>query len=428
MRYSPIHNDLFIRNRKKISDALLPNSLAVFFSNDEMPRNGDQFFPYRQNSDFFYLTGIEQENTILVLCPSHQDENLREIVFTVMASEKAIIYTGYKNTYADVSKISGIKSVKWQNEFEKFFSQMSTMSENIYLNTNENSSLATPVITNDLRFVAKAKRKFPLHNFCRLAPLMQKIRLIKEPEEIALMQKACAITNLAFQRVLSTIAPEQLEYEIEAEITHEFIKNGSSGHAYAPIIASGEDACILHYIKNNKKCNNGELLLMDFGAEYANYAADCTRTIPINGKFTKRQRQLYDAVLRVFKQSKKMLIPNITIAEYNKKVDILWEQEHISLGLYTHDDLKNQDPTKPLVRKYYPHGTSHFMGLDVHDIGHTHIPLEAGMVLSCEPGIYIQEESIGIRLENNIVVGTEPLDLMENIPIEPAEIEELMRR
>jgi Xaa-Pro aminopeptidase len=428
MRYQPISPDLFVRNRVKLEKKLKPGALAVILSNDEMPRNGDQCFPYRQSSDFFYLTGLDQEKCVLTLFPNHPVEAMREIIFTVKTNDLMVTWYGHKYTLEDAGRISGVKTIKWLDDFDSVFRELISRAGIVYLNQNENPRFTTDVPSRDLRFMQQLRSDYPLHNFERLAPLLSELRMIKENEEIEQMIKACEITGKAFSRVLDFVKPGVMEYEVEAEIAHEFIRNGASGHAYPPIIASGADTCILHYNSNDKKCLDGDLLLLDFGAEYANYAGDCSRTIPVNGKFTPRQRQVYEAVLRVLRKASRMLVPGTTIDKYHAEVCKIVEKELIGLGLFTEEDVLNQDPANPLFFKYYMHGTSHFMGLDVHDVGTKQQTLAKGMVLSCEPAIYIPEEGIGIRLENDIVVDDEPLDLMVHIPVEPDEIEALMRK
>jgi Xaa-Pro aminopeptidase len=428
MRYQAISSELFTRNRIKIEKKMKPNGLAIILSNDEMPRNGDQCFPYRQSSDMFYLTGLDQEKCILTLFPNHPVEAMREIVFTVKTNDLMVTWYGHKYTFEEASRISGVKTIKWLDDFDGVLRELMARAHMVYLNQNENPRFTTDVPSRDLRFMQQLRSDFPLHNFERLAPLLSDLRMVKEDEEVSLIIKACEITGSAFSRVLSFVKPGVMEYEVEAEIIHEFIRNGANGHAYPPIIASGDDTCILHYNSNDKECLDGDLLLLDFGAEYANYAGDCSRTIPVNGKFTLRQRQVYEAVLRVLRKASRMLVPGTTIDKYHAEVCKIMEKELIGLGLFTEEDVANQDPANPLYFKYYMHGTSHFMGLDVHDVGTKQHTLAKGMVLSCEPAIYIPEEGIGIRLENDILVDDEPLDLMVHIPIEPDEIEALMRK
>ncbi|MCD4745913.1 MAG: aminopeptidase P N-terminal domain-containing protein [Bacteroidales bacterium] len=426
MKYKPINKKRYITNRLKLVKKLKPCSLSIINSNDEMPRNGDQDFPFRQNSDLFYLTGLDQEKCILTIYPDHPVEKYREIIFTTKPNEQETIWYGHKYTKEEISKISGIKSIMCLDNFEDVLKEMMINAKCVYLNFNENVKFQSEVPYKDLRFAKKIKEDFPAHVYERLAPLITDLRVIKESEEIKTIQKACDITENAFRRILKFVKPGIKEYEIEAEITHEFLRNACSGHAYLPIVASGVNACILHYSQNNNECKDGDLLLMDFGAEYGNYAADCSRTIPVNGKFTLRQKECYNAVLRVHKAAIKMFIPGNTIDNINKEVNKLMEKEMIELGLFTKEDIKNQDAKKPMYFKYYMHGTSHFIGLDVHDVGSKQLPFEKGMVLSCEPGIYIKDEEIGIRIENDIVVDDEPINLMKNIPVEVEEIEAYM--
>jgi Xaa-Pro aminopeptidase len=427
MRYQTISKEMYIRNREKLIKKLNPNSMAIINSNDEMPRSGDQTHVFRQNSDMFYLTGLDQEKCILTLCPDHPVESLREILFTVKTNDMMVIWNGHKYTMEEVSQVSGIQNVKWLEEFELTLRDLMSRVQEVYLNQNEYPKFVTDVPLRDARFAAKMRQDFPVHTYLRLAPLLTELRLVKEPEEILQLQRACDLTNAGFRRVLKFVKPGILEYEAEAEFTHEFIRKGSQGHAYSPIIASGANACILHYNTNTNTSNDGDLLLMDVGAEYGNYAADMTRTIPVNGKFTPRQRKVYEAVLRILKIASRMLKPGTTIEKWHLEVCKLMEKELIGLGLITIDDIKNQSADSPAYFRYYMHGTGHFLGLDVHDVGSRQVVFETGMVMTCEPAIYIPEEGIGIRLENDIMVAEEPVNLMEGIPIEPDEIEELMR-
>ncbi|HNZ41958.1 MAG TPA: aminopeptidase P N-terminal domain-containing protein [Bacteroidales bacterium] len=429
MRYKQIPSQLFIRNRQKLARKLKPNSLAIILSSDEYQRNGDQFHPYRQNSDMFYLSGLDQEKCILCLFPDHPREEMRELVFTVQTNDKMVTWYGHKYTLEQARNVSGVSNVKWLDSFEDMLKDLVLRAENIYLNVYENARFSADVPSNDLRFSRRLKEEYPLHNFERLHPLITECRLCKEPEEIDMIQQACDITEKAFRRMLDRLRPGMMEYEAEAEITHEFVRNGASGHAYAPIVASGINACVLHYIKNDIEIKDGDLVLFDIGAEYGNYAADLSRTIPANGKFTKRQKDCYNAVLRVQKQAKNLIVPGTTIEKINKAVTLLLEEEMINLGLFSRQDVQNQDPDNPLYFKYYMHGNSHFIGLDVHDVGTRQIELKPGMVLSCEPGIYIKEEGIGIRIENDILVSEKgPVDLMKNIPVEADDIERLMMK
>ncbi len=419
---------IFEQNRIKLSKKLKENSVAIFHSNDEMPRNGDQFFPFRQHSDMFYLTGINQERTIFVVCPNHPIPKNREVLFIIKPSDHLETWYGKKLTKLQATEISGIQTILWLEEFNQILADHIYHSENIYVNQYENPKFTSEVESCDQRFTHEIKNRFPAHRFERLAPIMTNLRLIKEHDEINILRHACDITSKAFQRVLQKVKPGMHEFEVEAEISYEFRKSGAQGHAYYPIIASGENACILHYIDNKSVCRNGDLLLMDFGAEFANYAADCSRTIPVNGKFTARQKQLYNATLCVFNKTKTLMVKGTSIALLNKQVGKLWEEEHVNLGLYSLEDLKNHDSETPLYSKYFMHGISHFLGLDVHDLGTRLQTLEPGMVLSLEPGIYIREEGIGIRLENDILITNDnPIDLMKDIPIEIEEIEDLMK-
>lgn len=426
MRYKKIDNALFIKNREKLLKTIEPDALVIVNSNDEMPRNGDQNFSFRQNSDLFYLTGLDQEKCILCLCPGHPVENMREIVFTNYADETMVIWYGRRYSLDEAKVISGVKTVKWLNDFEVTFKELMTRVNKVYIALNEAPKYLTEVPYRELRFANKIRQDFPSHELKRLAPVLMNLRANKEPEEIALLQKACDITEKAFNRVLHFVKPGVNEFEIEAEITHEFIRNGANTHAYAPIVASGGNACILHYVENNEICRDGELLLLDFGAEYANYAGDLSRTIPVNGKFTPRQKQCYNALLRVFREAVKLFVPGNTIDKLHADVCKIMEKELIGLGLFNEEDVKNQEETKPMFFKYFMHGTSHFIGLDVHDVGTRQMEFKKGMVLSCEPGIYIKEENIGIRIENDIMVDDIPVDLMKNIPIEADDIERLM--
>ncbi|MCG8410984.1 MAG: aminopeptidase P N-terminal domain-containing protein [Bacteroidales bacterium] len=428
MKYPQLNSLLFEKNRRKLISEMSKNSIAIVHSNDQMPRNGDQYYPFRQNSDLFYLTGIDQERTILTVCPNHPNPELREILFIIESNEQIATWEGHKYTTEEATKTSGIRTIKYVSDLKSILRELVLGAEYIYLNLNENPKFNPEIQLIDSRFMEYIRKEYPSHELKRLAPILKDLRLKKEPEEIELIKEACSITNHAFDRILKFVKPNVCEYQVEAEMTHEFLWHRATGHAYPPIVASGKNACILHYIENNKECKDGDLLLMDFGAEYANYAADCSRTIPVNGKFTSRQKECYEAVLRVQKEVITWLTPGRNITEINLQVDNLIQEEHIKLGLYTRDDVTHQDPKNPLVRKYYPHGTCHFLGLDVHDVGDKTTTLEEGMILTCEPGLYIPEENIGIRIENDIVVAKTPYDLMKDIPREVDEIESLMKR
>jgi len=426
MKTIHINRSFFISNRKALADKLKPNSVAIITSNNELTRSGDQNFPYRQNSDLFYLTGINQEKSMLVFCPDHPDEKLKEVLFMIKPNELIETWTGHKLTKEEIMETSGITTVKWLDDYDMTIRDMVLSSDQIYVNLNEYSKYIPEVSYSDFQNLEDLQQKFPAHKIKRLAPLITQQRLIKKKEEIELMQKACDITNSAFKRVMKFVKPGCMEYEVEAEMTHEFISKGGRGHAYQPIIGSGKNALVLHYVENSSPCKDGDLLLMDFGAEYGNYAADCSRTIPVNGKFTKRQKQCYEAVLRVQNKAIQLFVPGNTIDIVNKEVWKLMETEMIKLGLFTAKDVKNQDPDHPLYSQYLMHGVNHYIGLDVHDVGSKYQKFEKGMVLTIEPGLYIKEENIGIRIENNIMVDEVPIDLMVNIPKEIKEIEELM--
>ncbi|MFN0188735.1 MAG: aminopeptidase P N-terminal domain-containing protein [Bacteroidia bacterium] len=428
MKYTSIDPHLFIENRKRFAAKLKPKSIAFLNANDEMPRNGDANFLFRQNSDLFYLSGIDQEQTILVLFPDAPLPRYKEILFVRKTNEHIAIWEGHKYTKEEARAASGIQSVYWLEDYNSIIPMLMNHCENIYVNINENDRFASEVPYRDLRFAQNMKSMYAGHHFERLGPLLSSLRAIKHDIEIKLMQKAMDITEKAFRKVMRFVKPGVMEYEIEAEIIHEFIRKRASGHAYNPIIASGPSACILHYNENNRECKAGDVILMDFGAEYANYAADLTRCIPVSGEFTQRQRDVYNAVLRVMKGATKMLVPGNTIEKYHVEVGLLMEAELLDLGLISKSDVKNQNPELPAYKKYFMHGTSHFLGLDVHDIGNRYEPMQPGMVFTCEPGIYIPEEGLGIRLENDILVTSkDPVDLMASIPVEIEDIEELMR-
>jgi Xaa-Pro aminopeptidase len=429
MRYQDINPALFVSNRKQLAKALKPASLALFNSNDSMPTNADGHLPFRQNNDLFYLTGVDQENSILVICPDFPDKKYREVLFVQETNEQIATWEGHKLTKEEARKLTGIETVMWSSEFNKLFRHMMTMGgvENVYLNTNEHYRAEINVETRDARFIDWCKKLYPLHRYERLAPIVSKLRNVKSKAEIDLLQQACDITETAFRRVLRFVKPGVKEYEIEAEYAHEFLRNGSRGFAYTPIIASGANSCVLHYIENDKLCQDGDILLLDVGAEYANYNADLTRSIPVNGKYNKRQKDVYNAVLRVQKAAIKMLRPGVHYFEFHKEIQKLIEKELVELKLISKTDIKNQNSERPAFQKYFMHGTSHMLGLDVHDVGNMHAKIQVGQVWTVEPGIYIKEERLGIRIENNIVIGRDKnFDLMKNIPIETEEIEELM--
>ncbi len=429
MKYQKIDTNLFIENRKKFKNYLKPNSLAIFISNDTMPTNADGSMGFKQNSDLFYLTGIDQEETILVIFPDVKDGKHKEILFVKETSELIAIWEGAKLNKLQATEVSGIEHIYWYHEFDKIMKAFFYQPEFIYLNSNEHNRNGNSTQTAEMRFNKAIQQKFPLHSYQRSAPIMHKIRAIKNTQEIDLIQQACDITEKGVRRLLKFVKPGVWEYEIEAELIHEFISNRSAGFAYGPIIASGASACVLHYVDNNKQCKEGDVILLDVAAEYGNYASDLTRCLPVSGKFTLRQKQVYNAVLRVMKAATGMLLAGQTFDKYNKAVGDLMTEELLQLGLITTAEVKAQNPNWPAYKKYFMHGTSHFLGLDVHDVGFFTEPMQAGMVFTVEPGIYIPQENLGIRLENNVLITTTgQLDLMKNIPLEAEEIESLMAK
>jgi Xaa-Pro aminopeptidase len=427
MKSVKIPQSLFIKNRSKLFDLLLPNASVLLFSAGQQVRNGDQFFPYRQSSDFLYLTGIPQEQSVLMLNPWHPEKDLREILFLFRYSPEKELWNGRKLRLEEASEISGIRCVRWLDEYEKTLNELLPSSTNIYLNIPEGITGSEESGT-DVLNARKVMDRFPLHSFHRLAPLLTRLRSVKEEEELNLIREAIAITGEAFLKVPPMLKPGLWEYEVEAVLNYEFTRSGASGHAYEPIIASGENACILHYVSNNRICRKGDLLLMDFGAEYAGYAADCTRTLPVSGKFSRRQAEIYDALLEVFYQTRSLMKPGILMQDFHKQVCERMQDMHIRLGLYSQKQADAAGTEKPLWFRYYMHGTSHSIGLDVHDPFDRQVAFAPGMVLSCEPAIYIREEKIGIRLENDILITPEGnIDLMKDIPIERKDIEALFR-
>jgi Xaa-Pro aminopeptidase len=422
-------SDVFIQNRKNLVAQLKPNSVVVVNANDIMPTNSDGTMRFKQNSDLFYLTGVDQEETILLLCPNFPDEKYREVLFVKETSELIAIWEGHKLTKEEGKNVSGIKSVMWLSEFNRFFNTVMLMggTEFVYLNTNDHYRASIDVETREARFVTWCKEKFPLHNYQRLAPIMHRLRSIKSSSEIDALQKACDITELGFRRVLKFVKPGVKEYEIEAEWAHEFIRHGSRGFAYEPIIASGANSCVLHYIDNDKACKDGDLLLLDVGAEYGNYNADLTRTIPVNGKFSARQRAIYNAVLRVHRFAYTLLKEGVLYYEYHKEIQRFMADQLVELKLISKSDQADEQQRTKAVMKYFMHGTGHQLGLDVHDVGSMYHAMQVGQVWTVEPGIYIPAEGLGVRIENNVVIEKNGVrDLMKNVPIEIEEIESIM--
>lgn len=429
MKYLAIDNKLFKLNRGNFVKNLKTNSLAVFNSNDVMPTSADGIMPFKQQSDIFYLSGIDQEESVLLLFPDAQEEKYREILFLRETNKEIAIWEGHKYTKEEARTVSGIQTVYWTTEFQSILKVVMAQAEYVYLNTNEHTRASTEVETRDARMIKWFMKNYPLHKYERLQPVMHQIRAIKSEMEIDLLRRAIDITGFGFKRLLGFVKPGVMEYEMEAELIHEFLKNRATGFAFHPIIASGANATVLHYIANNQECRNGDLVLCDIGAEYANYNGDLTRCIPVNGRFTKRQKDVYNAVLHVQQEAKKLLIPGNAIPEYHKEVGRIMESELLDLGLLDTTDIKNQSPETPAYKKYFMHGTSHHLGLDVHDYGNVYQEFGPGMVLTVEPGIYIREEGLGIRIENDVVIretGVE--DLMDNIPVEAEEIEVIMNQ
>ncbi len=427
MKYTQLPKELYIKNRAKLVKSLNSGSLAVLNSNDVLPTNADGHLPLVQNTDLFYLSGVDQEETILLICPHASKESMREILFVKETNDEIAIWEGAKLNKKQATEVSGVKTVMWLSQFKSIFNALMVQSDSVYVNTNEHLRAHVEVETRDARFIKKLKRDYPGHSLKRLAPIMHDIRSVKEPEEITQMQHACDITKAGVERILKFIEPGVMEYEIEAELSHEFLRRGSRGFAYTPIIASGFNACVLHYIQNDQRCNDGDIILMDVGAEYGNYASDLTRSVPVNGRFTDRQKAVYQSVLNVMKGATNILTPGIMIDEYHKEVGLMMQSELLALGLIDKHDVEKQNPAKPAYKKYFMHGTSHFIGLDVHDYGHYHKPAPKNAAFTVEPGIYIREEGLGIRLENDIIIHENGFtDMMSSIPLEIDEIEDAM--
>lgn len=429
MKYLPIPSKLYTQNRQRFMKKMKPGSIAIFPGNPTMTTNGDAVYTYRPNSDVVWLSGVVQEKSMVILFPDNPDTTAREVLVLLRPNEHLEKWEGHKLRKDEATAISGIANVQWLDSIDAVLQVMMHNADTVYLNTNENDRLDTSLMRPDLLFVHDFMKRFPLHNYDRAARIMKELRGVKTKEEVEVTKQAIAITNKAFHRVMQFVRPGVQEHEIEAEITHEFLRNRATRHAYDCIIASGDRARVLHYVENNQECKDGELILMDFGAEYGNYAADMTRTIPVNGKFTKRQKEVYNAVLDVHNFAKKLLKPGISIIDYTNKVNAETEKQLVKLGLISKADIKNQDPANPAYRKYFYHGVSHHLGIDVHDLGTRTEPLKEGMLLTVEPGIYIEEEQMGIRIENNIwITKTGNIDLFAGIPITVDEIEAAMKR
>ena len=428
MRYTPLTAAFYSKNRADFSKAMVPQSLAVFNSNDIYPISADSTLPFEQHRDLFYLTGVDQEETILILFPDAVETKHREVLFVRETNPHIAVWEGPKLTKEQAQKLTGIETIYWVSEFEKIFFELAAQCNCFYFNKNEHYRAAVTTQTREDRFIAWAKKTYPAHQVAKSNPILQRLRAVKDPQEIQQMQRACDITEKGFRRILSFVKPGVWEYEIEAEYAHEFIKNRSKGFAYTPIIASGNNANILHYIENNCACKTGDLLLMDVAAEFGNYSSDMTRTIPVSGRFSPRQKAVYSAVLRVKNEATKMLIPGVLWKAYHVEVGKIMTSELLGLGLLDLADVQNQTSEHPAYKKYFMHGTSHHMGLDTHDYGLILEPMKANMVLTVEPGIYIPEEGFGVRLEDDVVIQEQgaPINLMKNIPIEADEIEALM--
>jgi Xaa-Pro aminopeptidase len=429
MKYLPLNPAIFIENRKKFINRLDKNAIAIFNSNDELPSNGDALYKFKQNTDLFWLTGIEQEDTMLILFPGNPDPKYREVLVLVRPNELKEKWDGHRLRAAQATAISGIETIVWLDTLDALLQPWIHLSDTVYLNTNENDRKANLVSVRDYRYAQSMQQRYPLHQYKRSAKILKELRAIKAPLEIEVMQKAIDITDTTFRRLLQFIKPGVMEYEIEAEIFHSFLSQRATGAAYNCIIATGNNARILHYIENNRECTDGDLLLMDFGAEYGNYCADLTRTIPVNGKFTRRQKTVYNACLHLHHYAASILKPGISIVDYTEKVGdeatIIFQK----IGLLRKSDIKNEDKENRAYRKYLYHGISHHLGIDVHDLGTRTEPIKAGMVFTVEPGIYIEEEQMGIRIENNFwITKNGNKDLMKNIPITVEEIEALMKK
>lgn len=428
MKYLPLNKDIFVQNRKRFVDRMKPNSIAIFVSNDEVPSNGDAIYTFKQNSDLFWLSGIRQEDSMVILFPDNPDPKYREVLVLVRPNEMKEKWDGKRLRVSEAQSISGMKTILWLDSLDGLLQPWIHLAENIYLDSNENDRKASLVQTRDYRFIEEMKQRYPLHNFVRAAAIMRDLRGIKTAAEIEVLQQAIDITDNTFRRLMKFVKPGVMEYEIEAEIFHSFLSQRATGPAYNSIIASGDNARILHYVSNNAACKDGELILMDFGAEYGGYCADLTRTIPVSGKFTRRQKTVYNACLHLHDYAKSLLKPGISILAYTDKVGEEASKQFLKIGLLKKSDVKNEDPENRAYRKYLYHGISHHLGIDVHDLGTRTEPIKAGMVFTVEPGIYIQEEQMGIRIENNVwITKSGNKDLMKNIPITAEEIESYMK-
>lgn len=428
MRYLPLPSSFYVHTRAQFMHKMKPNSLAVFNSNDVYPVSADSTLPFAQHRDLFYLSGVDQEESILILFPDAHETKHREILFLRETNEHIAVWEGAKLSKEQAQSLTGIATIYWLSEFDRIFQELSTQCDTFYFNTNEHYRQAVETETREDRFIKKCKAAYPAHGVAKSNPILQQLRSVKTQEEIDQIQRACCITEQGFRRVLNFVTPGVWEYEIEAEWVHEFLRHRSKGFAYQPIIASGKNANVLHYTENNQQCQAGDLLLMDVAAEYGNYSSDLTRTIPVSGKFSSRQRDVYNAVLRVKNEATSLLVPGTIWKEYHKEVGKIMTSELLRLGLLDKADVQNENPDWPAYKKYFMHGTSHHIGLDTHDYGLLHLPMEANMVFTVEPGIYVPQEGFGVRLEDDVVIQQQgaPKNLMKNIPIEVEEIETLM--
>lgn len=429
MKYLPLNPSIFVQNRERFISKMKPNSIAIFVSNDEVPSNGDAIYTFKQNTDLYWLSGVEQEDSMVILFPDNPDPKYREVLVLVRPNELKEKWDGKRLRVKEAQAISGIQTIVWLDSLDGLLQPWVHLADNIYLDSNENDRKSNLVRSRDYRFIDEMRSRYPLHEYLRAAKIMKEVRAIKTAEEVEVIQRAIDITDNTFRRLLKFVKPGVMEYEIEAEIFHSFMSQRSAGPAYGSIIASGDRARTLHYVSNNQECKDGEMLLMDFGAEYGGYCADLTRTIPVNGKFSRRQKTVYNACLHLHNYAKSILKPGISILDYTDKVGEEATQQFLKIGLLRKSDVKNEDPENRAYRKYLYHGISHHLGLDVHDLGTRTAPIKAGMVFTIEPGIYIEEEQMGVRIENNFwITRNGNKDLMKNIPITIEEIESLMKR
>ena len=429
MKYHPLNPQIFVQNRQRFTKAMLPNSIAIFVSNDEWPMNGDALHQFKQNSDLFWLSGVTQEDSMVILFPDNPDPKYREVLVLVRPNELKEKWDGKRLRAAEAKQMSGMSTVVWLDSIDALLQTWIHLADHMYLDSNENDRKANLIRSREYRFIDEMKSRYPLHSYQRAAKIMKELRGIKTAEEVEVVQKAIDITDTTFRRLLQFIKPGVMEYEIEAEIYHSFLTQRATGPAYGSIIASGDRARTLHYVSNNQECKDGELILMDFGAEYGGYCADLTRTVPVNGKFTRRQKTVYNACLHLHDYAKSLLKPGITIVDYTEKIGEEATKQFLKIGLLKKTDVKNEDPENRAYRKYLYHGISHHLGVDVHDLGTRTAPIKAGMLFTVEPGIYIEEEQMGVRIENNIwITRNGHKDLMKNIPITVEEIETLMKK